>query len=87
MSDDRLDAARKRLEQSNRALAQAQVDTAVPWDFKTAKVTATSPLTVDYGDGTGVPNIGRLAQYTPTINDVVLVLVRAPVATILGKFA
>jgi len=59
----------------------------VPWDFRVATVTATSPLTVAYADGVDLVGFARLASYSPTIGDKVLVLVRSPTATILGKFA
>jgi hypothetical protein len=68
-------------------IVSAAADQTNGWDFRTATVTATSPLTVDFGDGTPITGLARLASYTPTITDVVLVLVKSPAATILGKFA
>lgn len=80
-------SARERMRRATRAVAQQVVRQDVPWDFRVGTVTATSPLTVQYADGVSLTGFARLASYSPTINDVVLVLVRSPTATILGKFA
>lgn len=85
----RLERAQQRLRKGTRAVAQQGVERGLvlPWDFKVATVTATSPLTIAYADGVNLPNVARLASYSPTNGDTVLVLVRSPVSTILGEFA
>ncbi len=84
---DRHRKAKRRLGNAARAVAQQAAPRSVPWDFQVGTVTATSPLTVQYADGVSLTGFARLASYSPSINDVVLVLVRSPVSTILGKFA
>lgn len=84
----RLDQARSRAARAGKAVAQ-QIDRSgdeVPWQFRVAVVTDTAPLTITYADAVAIPDVGRLAHYTPVVLDTVLVLVRAPVATIIGKF-
>lgn len=84
----RLDIARARAARSARSVAQ-QIDRStdhVPWDFRVAVVVDTAPLSIEYADAVTIADVGRLAHYTPVVFDTVLVLVRAPVATIIGKF-
>lgn len=81
--------ARRRLRQATRAVAQQVTQAGSPgvFPFKVGVVTGTSPLTVDYGDGVDLQGFAHLAGYTPTVDDVVLVLASSPVATIFDKFA
>lgn len=82
-------AAQRRIEAAARSVAQHGVEAGAradsQWDYRTGTVTATSPLTVQFPGEQALTGFHRLASYTPTINDVVLVLVRSPQATILGK--
>lgn len=86
---DRHLLARTRLRRATRAVAQqiGMAGSDVPWDFRVATVTDASPLTIQYGDGVDVPNVAAIASYFPRLNDIVLVMVRSPVATILGTFS
>lgn len=86
---DRHAAAQQRVDTAARGVAQQTVAAVSSDDFpfRVGTVTATSPLTVTFPGESGLTGFARLAGYTPTIGDVVLVLVRAPVATIIDKFA
>lgn len=86
-SADRIGQARARAARAARAVSQQIGEAAGSpgWDFRVAVVTATSPLTIQYADGVPIAHVGRLAHYSPTILDTVLVLTRAPVATIIGQ--
>lgn len=83
----RLHEAHSRATRAGKAVAQqiTQATDVPPWEYKVAIVTGTSPLEISYSDGVPIQAVSRLASYTPVALDTVLVLARAPVATILGK--
>lgn len=69
-----------------RALWQADTDAVVSRLVCMGKVTATSPLTVQVDGETASRGVTRLASYSPTVNDRVLLLrTSAGKYTVMGK--
>lgn len=85
--DRRMHEAKARAARAGKAVAQqiTQAKDLPPWDFRVAVVTNASPLEISYSDAVPIRAVSRLASYTPVALDTVLVLVRSPVCTILGK--
>lgn len=83
----RIHDAKARTARATKAVGQqiTQATDDPPWQYRVAIITNTSPLEIAYSDGVAIQAVSRLASYTPVALDTVLVLVRAPVATILGK--
>lgn len=88
MSRKRQDEAAKKLERARRSLAQRMQPPRAAPRFLVGTVTAiggaAGTVTVTFADGVAVPNVGRLV--TVANADIVLVLIDAPHATILGVF-
>lgn len=56
-----------------------------PVDLTYGVVTQASPLLVTVGASTTAVSLRKLTSYTPTLGDMVLVLVKGPDRVVLGK--